>query len=172
MARGRNAEDVAALFEADLAENWDQAQPQPYQPTKRGTQRKFYFRSDHGWRKPSIRIPGVPPGDFTEKQESGLRRVYEKKYTEAERQRHEMVRLENNGSLTIQFQPIPNRFESYFETDSEILADYLRDEIKAGRLTWAYEDRRLDPKDTLNTIPLHRAAAALRLQKAEAGETA
>lgn len=169
--RVRNAEDVAALFEADLAANHEQAMPQPYMPTSRSSGHKHYFRSDHGWRNPSVRIPGVPEGNLTEKQYGALRRVYEKKYSEAERLRHEQVREANGGEWYIQFQHIPNRFESYFETDSDILADYLRDEIAAGRITFAYEDARVDASDSLAHMPVHRAAAALRVQKAR-GEAA
>ena len=150
----------------------EQAQQPAYRPTSRRTKRKHYFRTDQGHRQPSVRIPGVIDDDRNPEQTAFFKRRYEKKYTEEERALHEAARDANNGDWFIVFDRMPNRFEAYLETDSDVLADYIRILIAQGDLPFVYEDNRLPSDDPLNTMPIHRAAAALRVQKAKAQDAA
>lgn len=170
MARGSD-QDVAAIMAEQLAG----AQPEPPPvPAWRPSSRKHYFRTDPGHRIYLHRIPGVL--DFYD-QDNGREdgktptrdfflRKYEKKYSEAERDRHAAARAANGGEWFIRFQHIPNKFEAYLETDSDELADYIRAEIAAGTMPHVYEDARV-PAGVAPTMPPHRAVAAMRLARAQ-----
>lgn len=162
----RNAQATMADQLADPRELEAARQPE-YRPTKRSSARKFYFRADHGHRQPMIRIPGVVEDMADEKVHAFYTRRYEKKYTPEQRAMHAAAREANNGEWFITFSRVPNRFESFLETDSDVLADYIRVLIASGDLPFVYEDQRLPENDELNTMPIHRAAAALRVEKAK-----
>lgn len=152
-------------------------------PTWRPATKRHYFRTDPGHRQFTHRIPGVILGvysndrgreDGQEPAKAFYTRKYEKQYPDpAVRARHAAVREANGDRQYIVFQFIPNRFECFLETDSDVLADYIRDEIAAGRMKHVYEDARLPASMVKEaTLPPHRAVAALRLQKSqEAGAT-
>lgn len=148
-------------------------------PTFRPATARHYFRTDPGHRVSRIRIPGIN-GSYTQDQgrEDGkeptkafYQRRYEKQYPPEQRKLHDAVREANNGDHYIQFQHIPNKFEAYLETDSDVLADYIRGLIASGELKHVYEDARV-PAPNTPAMPAHRAVAALRLQQAQETATA
>ena len=150
-------------------------EPDPV-PAWRPATGRYYFRTDPGHRAPRIRIPGVL-GSYTQDvgREDGkeptrlfYQRQYERKYSKAERARHEAVREANNGEWFISFHPIHNRFEGYLETNSEVIAEYLRELIATGELTNVYEDSRVPADTKVQAMPPHRAVAAMRLRDVQA----
>lgn len=152
-----------------------QATPGPFIPIKRHTTKKFYFRTDHGHRHPSIRIPGVARAEDeyrSPEEYAFLKRKYEKKYTAEERAIHAAAYEANGSDLYITFRQVPQRFESFFETDNADLAAYIRGLIASGDLPFAYEDSRLPTTDPSYNEPVHRVAARLRVQKSEQADAA
>lgn len=131
-------------------------------PTAVRTQKRFFFRTDPGYRQVTIKIPGhFEDPRYSDTTNAYLRRSYESKYPEEERAWHEEVRRANGGEWFIRFQHVPNRFEAFLATDSEVLARFIREANKP----YIYEDAGR-PQDVRVTVPSHRAQAALRLQAA------
>lgn len=163
-----------------MAEQMLGVEPEPAPvPAWRPATGKYYFRTDPGHRVARIRIPGVL-GSYTQDvgREDGkeptkafYQRRYEKNFTEAQRARHEAVREANHGDWYIQFRHIHNKFEGFLETDSEVLADYIRDLIASGELPHVYEDSRIPAKPSVQSMPAHRAVAALRLRETQEAQT-
>lgn len=175
MARPISDPDVDVIMTEQLLG----AEPEPTPiPAWRPATGRYYFRTDPGHRAPRIRIPGVL-GSYTQDvgREDGkeptrafYQRQYEKKYSEAQRATHEAVREANNGDWWITFHPIHNRFEAYLETDSDVLADYLRDLIATGEIKNVYEDSRVPAASKVQSMPAHRAVAAMRLRDVQAAQ--
>jgi hypothetical protein len=177
--RPRQSDPDAAAIHADQMA-YERPEEVVLMPTYRSSNRKHYFRTDPGHRVGRIRIPGAfdsysqdvgredgktPIHDF-------YQRLYEKNYPDpATRALHEAVRDANNGEWFITFDRIPNKFEGFLETDSDVLAEYVRSLMASGQLPYVYEDVRTVPTG-VPSVPAHRAVAALRLQKEHAKETA
>lgn len=112
------------------------------------------------------------PNDDDGKKAAFSRRRYEKNWpNKADRDRHDAVRDALKGANYITFSPIPNKFEGFFETESDVVAAYVDDLIATGKLPFAYRDS-ARPSDIKVTMPTHRAAAAFRVAEAKAKEQA
>lgn len=164
----------AGMIMADQLDDPSENQPMPEPvPAWRPASLKYYFRTDPGHRERSIRIPGVLdsyPEDVGRDDEKALKfytRKYERKYTAKQRANHEAVREANKGEWFIRFQHIPNKFEAYLETDSLVLANYIRGLIASGELPYVYEDARVPKSIATPQMPAHRAVAALRIREYE-----
>lgn len=155
---------VAELDQVARAEFEREGAPAPLPVIVPRTGKKFFFRTDPGYRQCTIRIPGaVHDPRYSEERNAFFKRQYEKTYDANQRAHHEAVREANGGDWYITFRHVPNRFEAFFETDSEVLAQFIRDQKKP----YIYEDASR-PQDVRNEIPSHRARAALRVQEAQA----
>lgn len=169
MARA-NDTDVEALMNAQLMDP-DENRPMPEpEPTQWVRTSRHFFRTDPGNRSRAIRIPSLAPilrGDDDGKKAAFFQRRFEKKYTQAERDRFQRVIEANNEDVYIRFKPIPNHFEGYFETESDVVASYVDELIAKGDLPFAYRDTG-KPSDIKVTMPTHRAAAAFRVAEQQA----
>lgn len=165
-----NDTDVEAVMNAQLMDpEFNQPMPEPEPSVWVRTSRHF-FRTDPGNRSRSIRIPRPVmnhPNDPDGKKAAFYQRQYEKKYTQAQRDRFEQIIEANGENVYIQFKPIPNKFEGYFETDSDLVASYVDELIANGSLPFAYRDTG-KPSDIKVTMPTHRAAAAFRVAEMQA----
>lgn len=164
----KNDPDVAAILQAQLDEEYV-PEPEP-EPARWVRTARHFFRTDPGNRSRSIRIPRPVmnhPNDPEGKKGGFYLRQFEKKYTQAQRDRFEQVIAENNGSDYIVFKPIPTKFEGFFETESDVVAAYVDELIATGQLPFAYRDTGR-PHEIVSAMPTHRAAAAFRVAESQA----
>jgi hypothetical protein len=161
MVRGT---DVVSTMQAQLDDEY-QPEPEP-EPSRWVRSAKHYFRTDPGHRSRNVRIPGALedfPNDDDGKKAAFSRRRYEKRWpNKKDRDLHTAVRSALNGENYIRFQPIPNKFEGFFETESDVVGAYVDQLIASGDLPFAYRDS-ANPSDIKVTMPTHRAAAAFRV---------
>jgi len=169
--RRTNDVDVEVLMNAQLMDEYV-PEPEP-EPSRWARSATHFFRTDPGNRSRMIRIPRPPlnhPNDPDEKKLAFYRRQFERKYTLAERERFDAIIEANHDDPYIRFVPIPNRFEGFFETESNLVADYIDELIAKGDLPFAYRDS-ARPNEVVTTMPTHRAAAAHRVAVAQGAET-
>ena len=168
MARPQSDPDVEQIMNAQLMDpEMNQPEPEP-EPTRWARDARHYFRTDHGNRSRSIRIPRPVvnhPNDPDGKKAGFYQRKFNDKYTPEQQARFERVIAANHDSDYIQFKPIPNRFEGFFETDNDELGEYVDELIATGQLPFAYRDSGR-PHEIVTTMPTHRAAAAFRVEEA------
>lgn len=126
---------------------------------------KYVFRSDPGYRQPCIRIPGVPTAYMNEQDRAYMLRKFEAKHGKTQAKRFERI-AEKVGDLTITFTPIHNKQEAYFVTDEIEVAEFIRGKMADGTCPYIYEDDAMLTVEE-QTMPTHRAQAAMRLKQAK-----
>jgi len=173
--RTQSDPDVEAIMKDQLA--FERPEETVSLPAWRPASKKHYFRTDPGNRAYMHRIPSPAPSYVQDiGREDGKEPVkafnqlrYESKYTAEQRAQHAAVIEANGGDRYIRFKTIPNRFEAYLETDSDVIADYLDMLIATGEIKHVYRDARI-PAGAGPQVPPHRAVAALRLAQAQEAE--
>ena len=137
-------------------------------PAQIASNAKYLFRTDPGNRCVVVRIPGVPSRvcsdpELNEKRVAYFERQFAKKYPQAERERFAKV-AEEVGDLLIPFSPVARKQESKYETNSRIVAEFLREKIANGELPMVYEDAP-NASVSASPAPAHRTLAAVRLKE-------
>lgn len=111
--------------------------------------KKFTFRTRQNTvRQVRLRIPGLPESvrnrtDFGNSKNYGaeFERIYQKRYDKEKLAKFEALQDAVGGDLYIEFTPIPQRHECFYETDNDLIADFIRDYIVKNPGCHIYEDR-------------------------------
>lgn len=110
--------------------------------------KKFVFRTrPNTVRQLQIRIPGLPESERN-KEEVGTRKNYGAEFEKIYKRRHTAEQADyyeelvnRVGDMYITFTTIPQRHECFYETDDEMVADFIRDRIMSGKQPYLFEDR-------------------------------
>lgn len=146
-AHGTISDPILAILNAQLEE----ARKNPekaLEAVELHSTKKFVFRTKPNTiRNLELRIPGLPESERN-KEEVGTRkhygaefaRIYARKYSQDDLDAYEEL-TNRVGSPYISFTVVPQRHECYYETDDEMVADFIRNVIASGRQPYLYEDR-------------------------------